>query len=267
MNKLFKNVAIIMAIVSLLTLFSGCIFKRRPDPYEFVSGDFICRYTNSADSIGGEEDGEYVFIMMLTGEGKKKLTLIIPEEINGKPVIKVGHSDGMGMFGFSCGISSGKYRKLYFPPTLQSINPSNIGSQYIKYFFVKFPNKEFLNKIKVPYYVPEKDYDKYVGEYIENGKEEMIPNIVIANVNFILDGEVHWIDDYRVDDGEPWDDYTGPEEGTLIAEPPLAQKDGYEFDGWYKEQECINKWDFNTDMFMFDRQDVILNLYAGWRVK
>ena len=23
--------------------------------------------------------------------------------------------------------------------------------------------------------------------------------------------------------------------------------DGYTFDGWYKEKECINKWDFTVD--------------------
>ena len=45
---------------------------------------------------------------------------------------------------------------------------------------------------------------------------------------------------------EPIDYY---EEDSLIEFiPPNPEKDGYIFDGWYKEEECINKWDFNTDI-------------------
>ena len=29
--------------------------------------------------------------------------------------------------------------------------------------------------------------------------------------------------------------------------PPEPERDGYAFDGWYKEAECINAWDFSTD--------------------
>ena len=29
--------------------------------------------------------------------------------------------------------------------------------------------------------------------------------------------------------------------------PPIPERDGYAFDGWYKESDCINEWDFETD--------------------
>lgn len=30
--------------------------------------------------------------------------------------------------------------------------------------------------------------------------------------------------------------------------PPEPQREGYTFGGWYKEEECINEWDFEVDM-------------------
>ncbi len=47
--------------------------------------------------------------------------------------------------------------------------------------------------------------------------------------------------------------------GSKITQP-LNQYDAlYEFDGWYKEKVCANKWDFNTDTVEDD-----ITLYAGW---
>ena len=47
------------------------------------------------------------------------------------------------------------------------------------------------------------------------------------------------------------------------------------FDGWYKEEECINKWDFNTDKtgeeLIIEEKDQYteypgIYLYAKWIV-
>lgn len=56
-------------------------------------------------------------------------------------------------------------------------------------------------------------------------------------------------DDYFVyatyNDGYYWvDNY----DNSLIEYiPPEPIREGYEFAGWYKEAECINKWDFSKD--------------------
>ena len=34
---------------------------------------------------------------------------------------------------------------------------------------------------------------------------------------------------------------------TIDFIPPEPEREGYTFGGWYKEPECINKWDFETD--------------------
>ena len=54
-----------------------------------------------------------------------------------------------------------------------------------------------------------------------------------------------------------------------IPEQPL--RDGYTFDGWYKESECVNIWDFETDALpesqVDDKGQEIYQetkLYAKW---
>jgi uncharacterized repeat protein (TIGR02543 family) len=48
--------------------------------------------------------------------------------------------------------------------------------------------------------------------------------------------------------------------GNLISEPSSPTKNGYVFDGWYKESTCINAWNFSND-----HVDSNLTLYAKWR--
>lgn len=47
--------------------------------------------------------------------------------------------------------------------------------------------------------------------------------------------------------------------GELLTKPDVPTVEGYTFSAWYQEPECINPWDFETDMIT---QDTIL--YAKW---
>ena len=49
--------------------------------------------------------------------------------------------------------------------------------------------------------------------------------------------------------------------GGKVTEPTAPMKTGYTFAGWYKELECTNTWDFNTDMVISD-----VTLYAKWTI-
>lgn len=50
--------------------------------------------------------------------------------------------------------------------------------------------------------------------------------------------------------------------GRYVTEPDAIKDTDYVFIGWYKEAECQNKWNFNTDTVNGD-----VPLYAGWRAK
>jgi len=48
-------------------------------------------------------------------------------------------------------------------------------------------------------------------------------------------------------------------DGGLVTEPTVPMKTGYTFGGWYKEPECTNAWNFNTDTVTSN-----VTLYAKW---
>lgn len=47
--------------------------------------------------------------------------------------------------------------------------------------------------------------------------------------------------------------------GTTIAAPDAPVKDGFAFGGWYKDTDCTDGWNFNTDVVTAD-----ITLYAKW---
>ena len=78
------------------------------------------------------------------------------------------------------------------------------------------------------------------------------------DIKFMVDGETYATVE------------TGGNETISMPEDPT--KDGYEFDGWYKEKECINIWDFEKEIIpekMYDSEgnynykETII--YAKWK--
>lgn len=61
--------------------------------------------------------------------------------------------------------------------------------------------------------------------------------------------------------GTPVETLVNVADGSTIAEPEDPQRDGYVFEGWFKEKECINLWNFDTDKVT---ENTVL--YAGWSV-
>ena len=118
----------------------------------------------------------------------------------------------------------GKYSKLYLPSTLISIPFGGFHPYEAKAFFLEKPDDRFFEQGQGIVYVSVDLYnelkDKDINHYLCPG-----------NVTYIVDGKIYWFDDTS----------------RFITAPQEPVKAGYKFAGWYKEQECINEWDFDND--------------------
>jgi hypothetical protein len=192
------------------------------------------------------EPGE-VIIRRLTEKGKELKELYIPAFVNDKPVTSIGESN---------------FSTIYF---LQSVNLEHLNFPYtIKEFksFTGVPNLKtlvigrvepiilsspvslhFSNNNIPKIYVPE----GYANTYNEKQKLLMYYD---ANVSFMFNYE-----------GAPNGGFYSvdyKDAGNIIVQPQTPQREGYDFGGWYEEQECINQWDFDIAI------ETSKKLYALW---
>jgi uncharacterized repeat protein (TIGR02543 family) len=188
-----------------------------------------------------------VKIRRLTEKGKELKELYIPAFVNDKPVTSVGESN---------------FSTIYF---LQSVNLEHLNYPYtIKEFksFTGVPNLKtlvlgrvepiifnspvslsFSNNNIPKIYVPE----GYANTYNEKQKLKMYYD---ANVSFMFNYE-----------GAPNGGFYSvdyKEAGNILVQPQTPQREGYDFSGWYGEEECITPWDFNNTI------ETSKKLYALW---
>ena len=62
--------------------------------------------------------------------------------------------------------------------------------------------------------------------------------------------------------GSTYIPYQKVNNGDKVNKPTDPSENGYTFNGWYKETECSNQWDFDRDVVKSD-----LTLYAKWDIK
>ena len=104
-------------------------------------------------------------------------------------------------------------------------------------------------------YVPAEKYELFkntLSKYFSG-------NLLKANVSYYLnyDENNYYYIDY----------YENSEKICYI--PPIPQRDGYTFGGWYKESDCINAWNIETDTLpkaQYNEQEIYqeTKLYAKW---
>jgi len=171
--------------------------------------------------------------------------VFIPSHINGIKVVQFGYTT----------LTSTKYYhgggKIFFPYTMKKILG---GSAFGENIFITTQSLENLHGNR--FYVP----DNYYNTYITNNPDSYIERAnVVYDINYSNEEyKYHSVDNY--------------EYGSLIEIiPPIPERDGYTFDGWYKEPECINKWNFETDTLpelkLDDEGNEIFQetaLYAKW---
>lgn len=228
-KKLWKVwIVLILAVMTFMVgLFSGC---SRDEEW----GYFTVKFYN---------DRETAYITGLTEEGQQQRFLVIPEEIDGVKVYTIGERPLLQMWS-SIGyadICSDKLEKIYIPFSTEIISGSFRNSSNLMKV-VSIRDDYYINGFE---YSIKRCYSREV--YIERGYTRDC--YVMSNVSYFNNYETeenygyYWIDDWNY--------------GSKIEFiPPEPEREGYTFGGWYKEPECINKWDFETDVLPEERTEI-----------
>lgn len=219
---------ILMATTLMLSACSGCV---RNEEW----GCFTVKFY---------DDRETAYITGLTELGQQQRFLVIPEEIDGVKVYTIGERPLLQMWSSlgSADICSDKLEKIYIPFSISIISGSFRNSpNLIKVFSI---TGEFVSGLEAParnYYTNL----AYLND-LTNAAQQIISR---ANVSYFYNYNIeenygyYWIDDW---------DYGGKIEFI----PPEPERKGYTFGGWYKEPECINEWDFETDVLPEERTEI-----------
>jgi len=194
----------------------------------------------------GYESNE-IGILGLTDLGKEQEYLVIPEKIGNRRVRSLGFDANYYFEDIEEKYGDKKYG-LMQSQKLKKIFVSSqcrIRRYGRKGLFYDCPNFEgcFIlggEDIDLEYYFKHWDYS-VATFYAAFGKAAEHSAVKTANVSYDYNYE------HAPNDGYYWiDNYNYGERIVYIPEAPV--RGGYTFGGWYKEAECINVWDFATDV-------------------
>ena len=247
MIKKILRILMITILVSTTLMLCACSGCTRNEDWGYFTVKFY-------------DDRETAYITGLTELGKQQRFLVIPEEIDGVKVYTIGERPPLQMWS-SIGwadMCSEKLEKVYITSSVHIVsgsfrNSPNLmkvvsmagafkieSTQFIK-TYVSSEEYNNLSSNSLYYYA----FDKANVSYFNNFETE-------ENYGY------YWIDDW---------DYGGKIEFI----PPEPEREGYTFGGWYKEPECINKWNFETDTLPEQKLDEEgrevyqeTRLYANW---
>lgn len=257
-----------LATISILIIVSSCGSKKST----LSDGYFKYYYFKNEDVYG----------IIGTEEKGFAETMILPAYFNGKVVKYAGHSvQGiLGPTNKSSSVDLSGAKTVYFPFAVE-IWPSSEYISFIVNTESAFPSSSYSKEgfayvTKVAYEHAKQvikreneifgkpDNPKYLSEEIENrilewkiNNNEKSIKIQIANTAYMFNFK-----------DAPNDGYffiNNFEEGDLIEDTPYYPlRAGYTFDGWYKEAECLNKWDFFNDRLFVSQSETEIKLYAKW---
>ena len=270
--KILKRLIKTLVVVMLLTIsFSGC--DRTMDEMFNKSGDFY--YSIKEDEETGEK---YVTITGLTEVGEKKDVIVIPPVLDGYPVWGLG-ARSFDILGAPTDYDiRGEYTKIYVPSSFKKVIVDDVplsGLNLRDYVFNCGMQFEFLGELffntqytincpPINVYLPELEYLK---------DREKYENVIFIKANLQYDCNIPEVTLKHFIDNVPT--------GSKISAPPYEpEREGYKFAGWYKEAECINAWDFETDVTetvylaegeeiteeMMQLENYATTLYAKWEI-
>jgi len=220
---MMKKILVTIFLMFFIACLCGC---QNPESVLYEDEYFVYRYHvyNYDKSIMDD----CMHLEGLTEKGNEQEILIIPSQFNGKKVkLGTGYTSPAETH-FK--ISNNNIKKIYVP--------EDVGDVY----YISAPRKTKIFALSAHIDQP---IQFTAGRlYITREAYERRPSSgsYPANVSYNWNYEeapnsgYYWIDDY---------------DNEIISYIPTdPTREGYIFDGWYKEPECINKWDFDNDIVL-----------------
>ena len=205
-------------LVSMFLLVLGlCLVGCTDEPKKTYEDEY---FTYSKNEYLNDD---LIYLTGLTEYGKEQEVLFIPSEYNGNKVILKSNS----LITTLVNLDSEKLKKVYISEGVTNCGNLNVVNGYIEIIILS-------NNIES---IPDRGQIFVTDEAFERKNSKFI---MPANVSYKWNYEgapnsgYYWIDDY---DNELID---------YIPVDPV--REGYKFAGWYKETECINKWNFENDI-------------------
>lgn len=244
-----KRLFAVLICFSILCCLSGCNLNGQKN--EVIDENFYCKVIDEDNIAIGN-----VKIYPKSG------AVFFPEQIENYTVSKIGFSSGLGFGGngyletFSENETT--IERCYFPHSIKEVRNGymSLTSGYLKIFYCgevidlgHFDAEQKAMEI----YVPAEKYELFKNVLSEYYRGSLLK----ANVSYLLnynENNYYYVDYYE--NGEK-----------ILYIPPIPQRKGYTFGGWFKEADCINQWNFDIHTLQLSDETQEIKLYAKWIVR
>jgi len=230
MNKKIVLIFLIM-IMSILT---SCTHYDDYQLSEYEDDYFV--YAVETDDYGVKA----AYIVDLTDLGKQQTHLIVPKYYNDYEVHGFGYVLKVGF------MNDEEYTNLNYD-TLEKVyvnfeaNSDHWIGQYAyarleNAFLVKwYDSKNVEIQVKKGYIIGYNIYSDYQSNYSDSNNIYKIANVsYMYNFDNADNNGYYWVDSFN--------------QSIIDYIPPEPTRDGYQFDGWYKDPTCTISWDFANDI-------------------
>ena len=250
----FKRIIVAALLLSIVFSLNSCTKKIKKNGVTYHKNNNYC---------------SVVYINDFNLDSLEK-NIYVPDFIEGKPVTEFGIKT---YFYQSGRINCATVEAIYFPWSIsKSYYPEwwNDGVEYVIAASAETIVCTF-NRGNRKYVMPRRTYEKIksgelIGDYTENNFPLTLEKFAFclpANISYYFNHEEAPNDNYFFID-------LLEETGKLTKPPYDPKREGYIFDGWYKNEACTEMFNFDSDMIeiKFDEEGNRIYeeicLYAGW---
>ncbi|MCM1532824.1 MAG: InlB B-repeat-containing protein [Ruminococcus flavefaciens] len=252
--KIRKICAELLLLAVLVTAFTGCM-RSDMTSEEFwnvkESGDFLYYVRTSGDK-------KVAWIVGFSEQGKEKELIVIPTELEGY----TSYIPQLTLFAYNPKFESEKLKWVYFYAKDTPFRAFQRNSDT--------PNLEKATSIYYHQYMEDGIYEQWTGETYCYIKDESVTlETYRNNACFLLntisynDSNDEWRSDLY------WSDHY-EEDQIIDVIPPVPEREGYVFAGWYEDSECTKPYVFEEVFFAIEEPETRFGLgkakvfYAKW---